>query len=120
MKQTDQPQDVRSLKELYQLVLSSLINYTYNQYFICNIINGCLNTNRIGVQAKITNKESKILLLHFKSQKPTETLYPEIYNTNIYQKNRNVLAWFTTEYGATEQDMVDIRVKLIHQIITAL
>lgn len=120
MKPLDQQQEVRPLKELYQLVLSAVSNFTYKQYYICNIIDGCLNGKRWGILSKISDAEAKILLSHFQVQRPTKDLYPEIYNNPMYLKNKINTAWFTQKYGATRQDMINIRVKLLNLIIDSL
>lgn len=121
MNQTEQPQDVRLLKDLYQLVLNWLNTNGTKEYFICNIIKEKLHE----YYNIITKEECDILISHFKEQIPTQVLYSSIYNDILFDKeihNSSLVdpSWFIRKTDTTIQDLIDIRIKLIKLIMDTL
>ena len=85
---------MRSLKELYQIVLDS--DYD-KKYGICNIISFCAMDNII------TEEEMYLVKSHFNKQKPT--ILSKFWWHPPYNRLYNVWWWSHTKIGANQRKL---------------
>jgi len=111
---TKKKTDVRSLKELYTLVLNILEEKEKEKTYYCAI---CAVISILYDGSTITHDEVKMLNLHFKKQKPFKG-----YLFGIFSKHKaftndksftNGLYWWTKAEGGLQQ-----RIKFIKYLIT--
>jgi hypothetical protein len=106
--------DVRSLKELYTLVLNYLEEKEKNEYYyfgICAVIHYLYSSSRI------TNDEYTILKFHFKKEKPCKG-----YLFGVFSKHKdftNDESFITEAYWWTQDEKgLQQRIKFIKYLIT--
>jgi len=111
---TKKKTNVRSLKELYTLVLNYLEEKEKNEYYYFGI---CSAINRLDYFSTITYDEFKILILHFKKQKPFKGFWFETFSRHKDFTNDksfiNEAYWWTQDKKGLQQ-----RIKFIKYLIT--
>lgn len=87
---------MRSLNELYKILLSHWELNTFDKFIYNNI-------NAIEKNEIVSEEEAKMLKAHFDANKPTKTLHTEFFNHPDFVKEAGMVVWWSREKSSEKK-----------------